>query len=58
MEIRDFPYFRPMRFLEETGGKIPNLWHGKAAERIVNILLGRPYEPFKHEVSSKEIFAC
>jgi len=28
-------------------GKIPKLWDGKASERIVDILLGRPYEPFK-----------
>jgi UDP-N-acetylglucosamine 2-epimerase (non-hydrolysing) len=28
-------------------GKIPKLWDGKVSERIVNILLGRPYEPFK-----------
>jgi UDP-N-acetylglucosamine 2-epimerase (non-hydrolysing) len=34
-------------------GKIPKLWDGKASERIVNILLGRPYEPFKPEVKSK-----
>ena len=27
---------------------------GKASERIVNILLGRPYEPFKPEVNSKD----
>jgi len=30
-------------------GQIPQLWDGKASERIVNILLGRPYEPFKPE---------
>jgi hypothetical protein len=43
-----------MRFLTETGreGGIPQLWDGKAAKRIVNILLGRPYEPFKPEVPS------
>jgi len=28
-------------------GRIPQFWDGKASERIVNILLGRPYEPFK-----------
>jgi len=28
-------------------GRIPKLWDGKAAERTVNILLGRPYEPFR-----------
>ena len=28
-------------------GRIPKLWDGKAARRIVNILLGRPYEPFR-----------
>jgi UDP-N-acetylglucosamine 2-epimerase (non-hydrolysing) len=27
-------------------GKIPQLWDGKASERIVNILLGRTYKPF------------
>jgi UDP-N-acetylglucosamine 2-epimerase (non-hydrolysing) len=26
---------------------------GKASERIVDILLGRPYEPFKPEVKSE-----
>jgi UDP-N-acetylglucosamine 2-epimerase (non-hydrolysing) len=31
---------------EGKKGKIPKLWDGKASERIVNILLGRPYEPF------------
>jgi UDP-N-acetylglucosamine 2-epimerase len=30
-------------------GKIPKLWDGKASERIVNILLGRPYNAFKPE---------
>jgi UDP-N-acetylglucosamine 2-epimerase (non-hydrolysing) len=35
-------------------GKIPQLWDGKASERIVNILLGRSYEPFKPEVNSKD----
>jgi UDP-N-acetylglucosamine 2-epimerase (non-hydrolysing) len=30
-------------------GRVPQLWDGKASERIVNILLGRPYEPFKPE---------
>jgi len=28
-------------------GRIPQYWDGKAAERIVNILLGRPDEAFK-----------
>lgn len=28
-------------------GRVPQLWDGKASERIVNILLGRPYEPFQ-----------
>jgi UDP-N-acetylglucosamine 2-epimerase (non-hydrolysing) len=27
-------------------GRIPQLWDGKASERIVNILLGRPYNAF------------
>ena len=37
------------RILNGNGkkGKIPKLWDGKAAERIVNILLGRPYHPFQ-----------
>ena len=35
-------------------GKIPPLWDGKASERIVDILLGRPYEPFKPKVNSKD----
>ena len=43
-----------MRFLEETLGGIPTFWDGKAAERIVNILLGRPYKPFKPAVNSKD----
>jgi UDP-N-acetylglucosamine 2-epimerase (non-hydrolysing) len=30
-------------------GRIPKLWDGKASERIVSILLGRPYEPFQSE---------
>src|SRR4030042_3512995 len=36
------------RILNGNGkkGKIPKLWDGKAAERIVNILLGRPYTHF------------
>jgi len=34
-------------------GKIPKLWDGKASERIVNILLGRPYEPFQSDMKSK-----
>jgi len=39
------------RILNGNGkkGKIPKLWDGKASERIVNILLGRPYKPFKPE---------
>ena len=43
------------RILNGNGkkGKIPKLWDGKASERIVNILLGRPYEPFKPEVKSE-----
>jgi UDP-N-acetylglucosamine 2-epimerase (non-hydrolysing) len=28
-------------------GRIPHLWDGRASERIINILLGRPYEPFQ-----------
>jgi len=28
-------------------GGVPQLWDGKASERIVNILLGRPDEPFQ-----------
>jgi len=36
-------------------GKIPKLWDGKAAERIVNILLSRPYEPFKPKVNLKDL---
>ena len=35
-------------------GKIPKLWDGKASERIVDILLGRPHEPFKPAVNSKD----
>jgi UDP-N-acetylglucosamine 2-epimerase (non-hydrolysing) len=35
-------------------GKIPKLWDGKASERIVNILLGRPYEPFQPKVGAKD----
>ena len=37
------------RILNGNGkkGKIPKLWDGKASERIVNILLGRPDEAFK-----------
>jgi UDP-N-acetylglucosamine 2-epimerase (non-hydrolysing) len=34
-------------------GKIPYLWDGKAAERIVDILLGRPYEPFQSDIKLK-----
>ena len=30
-------------------GRIPKLWDGKASERIVNILLGRLYEPFQSQ---------
>jgi UDP-N-acetylglucosamine 2-epimerase (non-hydrolysing) len=36
-------------------GKIPKLWDGKASERIVDILLGRPYEPFRPKVNSKDL---
>jgi hypothetical protein len=35
-------------------GKIPPLWDGRVAERIVNVLLGLPYKPFKHEVKLKD----
>jgi len=44
------------RILNGNGkkGKIPKLWDGKASERIVNILLGRPYEPFSPELNSKD----
>jgi len=43
-----------MRSLTKTGrGGIPQLWDGKASERIVDILLGRPYKPFKPEVKLK-----
>jgi len=34
-------------------GRIPQLWDGKASERIVHILLGRPYEPFQSDVKLK-----
>lgn len=36
-------------------GGIPPLWDGKASERIVDILLGRPYEPFQSKVNSKDL---
>jgi len=35
-------------------GRIPKLWDGKASERIVNILLGRPYEPFQNRLAVKK----
>jgi len=35
-------------------GRIPELWDGKASERIVNILLGRPYEPFQNRLAVKK----
>jgi len=43
------------RILNGNGkkGKIPKLWDGKASERIVNILLGRLYEPFQSGIKSK-----
>jgi UDP-N-acetylglucosamine 2-epimerase (non-hydrolysing) len=43
------------RILNGNGkkGKIPKLWDGKASERIVNILLGRPYAPFQSDIKSK-----
>ena len=34
--------------------KVPKLWDDKTAERIVSILLRRPYKPFKPEVNSKD----
>ena len=46
-----------MKFLRMGGskkGRVPQLWDGKASERIVNILLGRSYGPFKPEVNSKD----
>jgi len=43
------------RILNGNGkkGKIPKLWDGKASERIVDILLGRPHEPFKTDIKLK-----
>jgi len=35
-------------------GRVPQLWDGKAAERIVNILLGRSYKPFQNRVAVKK----
>ena len=35
-------------------GRIPELWDGKASERIVDIFVGRPYEPFQNRLAVKK----